>query len=57
MQWAEADVNHLAKLMRHAYENQEEVKAKGKKAHADMQKLTWSDVGLGLKESIEKVVL
>lgn len=57
MKWAEADVDHLTKLMRHTYENQVEVKAKGKVAHFDMLGLTWSDVGVGLKESIEKVVL
>jgi glycosyltransferase involved in cell wall biosynthesis len=57
MKWAEADVEHLQKLMRHAYENQEEVKAKGQQARKDMEALTWTDIGILLKESIEKVVL
>ena len=56
MLWAEADVKHLQKLMRHAYEHQEEVKAKGKKAREDIKKMTWDKVGYIFKESIEKVL-
>lgn len=57
MKWAEVDVKHLRKIMRHAYENQEEVKAKGKKAREDMENMSWNDVGFLLKDSIEKVLL
>src|SRR5206468_9924543 len=44
MKWAEADVEHLQKLMRHAYEHKEEVKAKGSLARFDMAGMTWNEV-------------
>jgi glycosyltransferase involved in cell wall biosynthesis len=57
MKWAEPSLDHLRQLMRYTYENQDEVKEKGKKAREEMELLTWSDVGITLKQSIEKVVL
>src|SRR5690606_22597079 len=39
MEWADADVNHLRKIMRYAYENQDETKQKGKQAREDMEKM------------------
>jgi glycosyltransferase involved in cell wall biosynthesis len=56
MKWAEADVEHLQKLMRHAYENREEVKKKGSKAREDMEGMTWNHIGSIFKQSIEKVL-
>lgn len=56
MRWAEADVKHLQKLMRHAYENREEVREKGVKAREDMEVMTWNHIGNIFKQSIEKVL-
>lgn len=57
MRWAEVDVAHLQKIMRHVYENRDEVKAKGIQARKDMEQMTWNHVGHVFKESIEKVLL
>jgi hypothetical protein len=43
--------------MRHAYENQDIVKAKGEKAREDMKQMTWNKSGEILKEMMEKAVL
>lgn len=56
MRWAEVNVKHLQKLMRHTYENQEEVKAKGKKAREDMEKMSWNEVGVLFKKTIEELI-
>jgi glycosyltransferase involved in cell wall biosynthesis len=57
MQWAEPNVEHLRLIMRHAYENQDIVKAKGEKAREDMKQMTWNKSGEILKEMMEKAVL
>jgi glycosyltransferase involved in cell wall biosynthesis len=57
MKWAEADINHLSKLMRHTYNYREEVKEKGAIARKDMESMTWASVGENLKIELEKVVL
>lgn len=45
-QFAFCDVNHFAALMRHAYENKEEVKKKGEKARQDcIKKWSWKNAG------------
>jgi glycosyltransferase involved in cell wall biosynthesis len=56
MMWAEPDVAHLQKLMRYAYENREEVKAKGVKARKDMESMTWNEIGNIFKKTIEEVL-
>jgi glycosyltransferase involved in cell wall biosynthesis len=44
--FAFCDVNHFSRLMRHCYENQEEVKEKGKKARKDIYKnFDWKFAG------------
>ncbi|MRR06573.1 MAG: glycosyltransferase [Deltaproteobacteria bacterium] len=40
-QWAEPDIRHLRFLMRRAFENQDEVLAKGQAAHEDAQRFSW----------------
>lgn len=56
MMWAEPNLDHLKQLMRHAYENREEVKERGKNARIFMEAFTWNDVGVILKEVFDKVV-
>jgi glycosyltransferase involved in cell wall biosynthesis len=40
-QWAEPDIDHLRFLMRHAFENREEVRSKGLKAREEALRWTW----------------
>jgi glycosyltransferase involved in cell wall biosynthesis len=56
MMWAEPSVEHLRKVMRHCYENQEEVKAKGMRSRSDMMKMTWNHIGIDMKKTIEEVL-
>lgn len=55
MKWAEANVSHLRKIMRHVYENQDEVKAKGLKAKESVSSQTWDNSGLMIKKMVEEV--
>jgi glycosyltransferase involved in cell wall biosynthesis len=57
MNWAEPSVEHLQKLMRYAYENQDDVTEKGLLARESMKSQQWSMIGFVLKNFIEKVVL
>lgn len=56
MKWAEPKVESLRKIMRHCYENQDEVRAKGLKAREDMERLSWDSVGIAMKESLEGLI-
>jgi glycosyltransferase involved in cell wall biosynthesis len=56
MKWAEPDIQHLQKLMRHAYENREEVLARGRVAREDMLQMTWEKAGEALIFAIEEVI-
>lgn len=56
MAWAEPKIESLRKQMRHAYENQEEAKAKGAQGRLDMEKMTWELAGLTMREAIEKAL-
>jgi GT2 family glycosyltransferase len=49
-QWAEPDVDHLRRLMRHAFENRDEVKTKGKNAQKAAQNYSVERVGLMAQE-------
>ena len=40
--WAMPRIAHLKEIMRHCYENQEEVKRKGGQAHKDSLNWTWT---------------
>lgn len=44
-EWAEPDLSHLKKLMRHVYENQDEAKAKAKQAKKDVYAFSWENIG------------
>ncbi|WNB91064.1 glycosyltransferase [Bacillus sp. NEB1478] len=54
--WAEADLNHLKKQMRTAFESPEICKQKGKQGRKDMLKMTWDQAGIALKRAAEKVI-
>ena len=43
IKWAIPNIPYLRKLMRHCYDNKEEVKEKGKQAIKDSQNWTWSN--------------
>jgi glycosyltransferase involved in cell wall biosynthesis len=53
MKWAEPSVESLRKQMRYAYENQDEVKEKGKAGRLDMEKMTWEVSGQEIINVIE----
>lgn len=54
-EWALPSEEHLIKLMRHAYENRDEVKQKGKKAAKEMRdNWTWEKQILGYVEAVKK---
>jgi hypothetical protein len=54
--WADPDVDHLAHLMRHVYENREEARARGSKAsiHA-REKWTWRDAAGRIKGRLVEI--
>jgi len=54
--WAEPDLKHLKKLMRHAYKNPELCKIKGWHGRRDMLNFSWDRGGVALKEAIEKTI-
>lgn len=54
--WAEADLNHLKKQMRYAYDNPVLCKQKGGQGRKDMLKMTWDRAGLLLKQAVERVI-
>lgn len=56
MEWAEADVEHLQQLMRYTYDNREDVKEKGKQARKDMEDMSWNEVGVLFKKTIEEMI-
>ena len=54
--WADPDVDHLAQLMRHVYENQGEARARGSRASvAAREKWTWSSAAGRIKERLLEV--
>ena len=54
--WAETDVLHGASLMRNAYDNQEESKARGQKLKKYIsENFTWEIIGKKIIEEIEKI--
>jgi glycosyltransferase involved in cell wall biosynthesis len=54
--WAEADLNHLKKQMRTAFESPDLCKQKGKQGRKDMVNLTWDQAGIALKKAAEKII-
>lgn len=56
MLWAEPSVDNLRKIMRHAYNNQDIVKQKGKQAREDMEAMTWNNSAVNIKEIVGKVI-
>ena len=54
--WAEPDIMHARKMMRHVFENQEEAKKKGElgKAFAKEQ-FSWERVGAIMKARLEAI--
>lgn len=56
MKWAEPKIESLKSAMRYAYNHQDEMKSLGDKARNTMESMTWDDIGVILKESIEKVI-
>lgn len=52
-EWAVPSVAHLRKLMRHCFENREELKAKGAKAVEDVKGFTWSDSAKKLIQAVD----
>ncbi len=55
MEWAECKLEHLSKTMRHAYQNQNEVKQKGQQAYSDMLAMTWEKSGEALREALTQI--
>jgi glycosyltransferase involved in cell wall biosynthesis len=55
-EWADPDVDHLASLMRHVYENPQEGRAKGLKASLEArQKWTWLSAAKRIKERLIEI--
>jgi glycosyltransferase involved in cell wall biosynthesis len=55
-EWADPDVDHLAHLMRHVYENREEARAKGLRASiAAREKWTWLDAAARIKSRLLEI--
>jgi len=52
--WANPDESHLRSLLRHAYENPDEVKEKGKVARNDMMKYSLANMGQIVHDEIER---
>lgn len=55
-QWAEADVDHLKKLMRYAYNHSDRCKRKGQQGRKDMLQWSWEQAGLALKQAVEQLI-
>jgi glycosyltransferase involved in cell wall biosynthesis len=54
--WAEADINHLKKQMRKAFENPADCLRKGIQGRKDMQNIKWDAAGVTLKKATEKLL-
>jgi glycosyltransferase involved in cell wall biosynthesis len=55
-EWADPDVDHLASLMRHVYENREEARAKGMRASVwARERWTWLDAAARIKERLIEI--
>ena len=55
-EWADPDVDHLAHLMRHVYENREEARATGLRASiAAREKWTWLDAAARIKSRLLEI--
>jgi len=55
-EWADPDVDSLAALMRHVYENQEEARAKGLRASiAARDRWTWLDAAGRIKDRLQEI--
>ncbi len=55
-EWADPDVDHLASLMRHVYENREEAKAKGLRASLwARENWTWLDAAARIKKRLIEI--
>ncbi len=55
-EWADPDVDHLASLMRHVYENPEEGRAKGLRASLQARdRWTWLDAARRIKERLLEI--
>ncbi|MDM5317338.1 glycosyltransferase [Fictibacillus sp. b24] len=54
--WAEANVDHIKKQMRFAYENPDLCRQKGRQGRRDMQHMTWDRAGISLKQMVEKII-
>ncbi|KZE69018.1 glycosyl transferase family 1 [Fictibacillus phosphorivorans] len=54
--WAEADLDHMKKQMRYAYENPALCRLKGRQGRKDMQQMTWDRAGISLKQMVEKII-
>lgn len=53
--WAHPDLNRLGDIMRHVYENPEEVKQKGEQARTDMEGRTWQKSALWVLNRIHEL--
>jgi glycosyltransferase involved in cell wall biosynthesis len=55
MLWAEPSIESLQYQMRKAYENQEEVKEKGRQGRIDMQNMSWDKSGEIMKKYLDEL--
>ena len=55
VKWAKPNIEHLRKLMRYCYENQQEVKVKAKLALEESKKWTWENSAKKAKEFLEEI--
>jgi GT2 family glycosyltransferase len=54
--WAEPSYQHLRRLMRHVFENQQEARAKGEKASADVRsRWTWNDAAQKIVARLDQI--
>ena len=56
MSWAEPNLDHLKKQMRHVFENRDDAAAKGRQAAEDVNRFSWDNVGKIMIDRMETLV-
>lgn len=56
MSWAEPDLDHLKRQMRHVFEHKDEARAKGTQAAEDVRRFSWENVGAQMWERMQAIV-
>ena len=56
MSWAEPDLDHLKKQMRHVFENQVDAKIRGARAAEDVKRFNWEQVGSMMWDRMRAIV-